>query len=156
MSYLYSTFHFRGRGGFCRDTNRLLYSIVQIITGFQHPSIDYSTEFTEWQWPLSGVYSIMVEKSAQPGAGAGCTLTPFHYIYPHVQVLYSGVRCSWEGIYTHCIVFHLYPYMYSVDYSQRHSVSAWCVACLFCVVKHSLYKPSHPTTHWDCELLDYD
>ncbi len=35
----------------------------------------------EWQWPLSGVYSIMMEKSAQPGAGGGCTPTPFHSIY---------------------------------------------------------------------------
>ncbi len=28
-----------------------------------------TTEYTEWQWPLSSVYSIMMEKIAQPGEG---------------------------------------------------------------------------------------
>jgi hypothetical protein len=32
---------------------------------------------TEWQWPLSGLHSIMMEKSAQPVEGGGCTPTPF-------------------------------------------------------------------------------
>jgi hypothetical protein len=36
---------------------------------------------TEWQWPLSGVHSIMMEKSAQPWWEWGCRPTPFHYIY---------------------------------------------------------------------------
>ncbi len=35
----------------------------------------------------------MMEKSAQPGEGGGCTPTPFH----HVQI--CGVRPGWEGIY---------------------------------------------------------
>ncbi len=39
----------------------------------------------EWQWPLSDVHSIMMEKSAQPGVGGRCTPTSFHYIYHHVQ-----------------------------------------------------------------------
>jgi hypothetical protein len=30
---------------------------------------------TEWQWPLSGVHSNMMEKSAQPGEGGECTPT---------------------------------------------------------------------------------
>jgi hypothetical protein len=33
----------------------------------------------------SGVHSIMMEKLAQAGEGRGCTPTPFHYIYHHVQ-----------------------------------------------------------------------
>ncbi len=36
-----------------------------------------TTENTEWQWPLSGVQSIMRVKSAQAGEGGGNTLTPF-------------------------------------------------------------------------------
>jgi hypothetical protein len=31
---------------------------------------------TEWQWPLSGVHSIMREKSAQPGVGGGMDAHP--------------------------------------------------------------------------------
>ncbi len=43
--------------------------------------------YTEWQWPLSGVHSIMMEKLGQPGegGGGGCTPIPFSYIYHHVQ-----------------------------------------------------------------------
>jgi hypothetical protein len=44
-----------------------------------------ATEYTEWQLPLSGVQSTMMEKLAQPGEGGGCMSTPFHYIYHHVQ-----------------------------------------------------------------------
>ncbi len=32
---------------------------------------------TKWQWPLSGVHSIMMEKLAQAGVGMGFTPTPF-------------------------------------------------------------------------------
>ncbi len=39
----------------------------------------YPTEYTELQWLLSGVHSIMMVKSAQPGGG-GCTPAPFHSI----------------------------------------------------------------------------
>jgi hypothetical protein len=38
------------------------------------------------QWPLSGVHSIMMVKSAQPGeGGGGCTRSPFRFIYHHKQ-----------------------------------------------------------------------
>jgi hypothetical protein len=30
---------------------------------------------TEWQWPLSGIHSIMMEKMVQAGEGWGCTPT---------------------------------------------------------------------------------
>ncbi len=40
--------------------------------------------FTEWQWPLSGVHSIMV-KSAQPGEGVGVRPPPFGSITYYIQ-----------------------------------------------------------------------
>ncbi len=55
------------------------------------------TVHTEWQWPLSGVHSIMMEKSAQPGECGECTAIPFHYIYHCIQSF--SVRSSWEGRY---------------------------------------------------------
>ncbi len=43
----------------------------------------------------------MMEKLAQAGRGRGCTPTPFHYIYHHVQSCEScGVRSSWVDKYT--------------------------------------------------------
>ncbi len=42
-------------------------------------------ENTEWQGPLSGVHSVMRVNSARAGEGVGCSCTPFHYIYRHVQ-----------------------------------------------------------------------
>ncbi len=54
-----------------------------------------STVHTEWQWPLSGVHSIMLEKLAQAGEGGGCTPTPFHYIYHHVAV-YGTLQLRWQ------------------------------------------------------------
>ncbi len=50
------------------------------------------------QWPLSGIHSIMMEKSSQPGDCHGCTPAPFHWIYLYVQS--CCVRSSWEGRYT--------------------------------------------------------
>ena len=46
---------------------------------------DNNRVHTEWQLPLSGVHSIMVENLAQPGKGGGCTPFPFHCIYHHIQ-----------------------------------------------------------------------
>jgi hypothetical protein len=43
------------------------------------------TEYTEWQRPLSGIHSIMMEKLDQTGEGGGCAPAPLHYIYHHVQ-----------------------------------------------------------------------
>jgi hypothetical protein len=69
------------------------------------------TEYTEWQWPLSGVLSIMRVKSAQAGGGGGCMPTPFHYIYHHVQN-YIALYAPAERADT-LPLFFLYPYMYS-------------------------------------------
>jgi hypothetical protein len=64
---------------------------------------------TEWQWPISGVHSIMMEKSAQAGEGGGCRPTPFHYIYNHKVVAYA--LADREDTLP---LFLLYPNMYSV------------------------------------------
>ncbi len=58
---------------------------------------------TEWQWPLSGLHSIMMEKLAQSVKGEGCTPlpTPFPYICHHVQS--CSVRSSKVGRYIHPI-----------------------------------------------------
>ena len=55
----------------------------------------YITEYTEWQWPLSGVHFIMMVHSAQPGEGGECTPSPFHSIYDHEQS--CDVCSGWEG-----------------------------------------------------------
>ncbi len=57
------------------------------------------SEYIEWQWPLSSVHFIMMEKiSLGSSGGGGCTLTPLHYKYHHIQN--CGVRSIWEGRYT--------------------------------------------------------
>ncbi len=53
---------------------------------------------TKWQWPISDVHSIMMEKTSLGWWWWGCTPTPFHSIYHHVQS--CSVRSSWEGRYT--------------------------------------------------------
>jgi hypothetical protein len=54
---------------------------------------------TEWQLPLSGVHSIMMEKLAQSSEDGGALhAISFHYIYHHVQS--CDVCSSWEGRYT--------------------------------------------------------
>jgi hypothetical protein len=75
----------------------------------------------EWQWPISGVHSIMMEKSAHAGEGEGCSPNPFHYIYYHVQSCSGSVRSSWEGRYTTPI--HLFPYVLcrSEQSKQKHA-----------------------------------
>jgi hypothetical protein len=66
-----------------------------VATEYGLRSVIGTTEYTEWQRPLSGVHvhSIMMEKLAQAGEGGGCTPFPFHYIYHHVQ-LSCAVRSS--------------------------------------------------------------
>ncbi len=53
-----------------------------------------------WQRPFSGINSIMMEKLDQAGEGGGCTPTPFHYIYHHVQS--CGVRCCSRNVSLWC------------------------------------------------------
>ncbi len=60
----------------------------------------------EWQWPLSGVHFIMIEKS-QSGEGGECNPSPFHSIYHHEQS--CGVRS--RGQTDTLPLFLQYPYM---------------------------------------------
>jgi hypothetical protein len=53
--------------------------------------IVHTTEYTEWKWPLSCVYSIMMVKSAQCG-DLGVHAPPPHSVYHHEQS--CGVRSS--------------------------------------------------------------
>ncbi len=67
----------------------------------------------DWQWPLSGVHPIMMEKSAQPGEGRGCsgarpspfTISTITYNF----VIYAPA----QKVDTLPLFIH-YPYMYSV------------------------------------------
>jgi hypothetical protein len=64
----------------------------------------------EWQRPLSGVHSIMMEKLAQPGEGGGCTPTLFNNI---VNITYKiAVYALAEPTGADTLpLFHLYPYV---------------------------------------------
>ena len=57
--------------------------------------VDETTEYTEWQWPLSGVHSIMMVKSAHPGEGGGARPPPFSLSIPSQAKL--SVRSSLQG-----------------------------------------------------------
>ncbi len=51
-----------------------------------------TTEYTEWQWPIAGVHSLMMEKLAKAGVDGRVHANPFHYIYHYIQSY--GVRSS--------------------------------------------------------------
>ncbi len=58
----------------------------------------------EWQWPLSGVYSIMMEKSAQSSEGWGKHAYPFSLYLPSLTKLWCTLQLRGQ---THS------PYFYS-------------------------------------------
>ncbi len=64
---------------------------------------------TERQWPLSGVHSIMMVKSAQPGGGGGggSRPTPFTLSTIMNKVVVSA---RWEGRYSPISPLQLYIY----------------------------------------------
>jgi hypothetical protein len=79
-----------------------------------------ASKYTERQWPLFGVRSIMMVKSAQPGEGGRYTPTPFHSIYHHditppisplpLYVLYVPGRievCTASSFFYPDVFFHL-------------------------------------------------
>ncbi len=73
-----------------------------------HP-VNFTTEYTEWQRPLSGVHSIMMEKLAQAGARLPpSTLSTIMY---KVVVYAPAERADSLPL------FLLYPYMYSVNFT---------------------------------------
>ncbi len=116
---------------------------------------------TEWQWPLPGVHSIMMEKSAQPAEDKGCTLhapSPFHSIYHHKQS--CGVPSSWEGRYTPPISpLPLYVTSGSdsmllrgvnVDIKNYSSVRWGCVMKLSFYITLHQTPPKFPRIRRDC------
>jgi hypothetical protein len=70
-------------------------------------------EYTQLQLPLSGVHSIMMEKSAQPGEGGGAHPPPFHPIYHHEQS--CSVYAPSERADS-LLTFLLYPYCSARDW----------------------------------------
>jgi hypothetical protein len=91
-----------------------------------------STEYREWQRPLSGVHSIMMVKSAQPGEVGGCTPSPFPSTYTTSKV----VVCALAERADTLPLFLLYPYMYCTlwccPYPIPSSCRLWCCAPLSC------------------------
>jgi hypothetical protein len=73
------------------------------------PSTDLKTEYIECQWPLSGVhaYSIIREKSAQPGEDGGCTPNIFYSTVTHKVVVYAPAERA-----DTLTLFLLYLYVY--------------------------------------------
>ncbi len=65
---------------------------------------------TECQWPLSGVHSIMMEKSVQPGEGWGVRPSPFIIS----TITYKVVVYSPDEKPGTLPLFLLYPFTYSV------------------------------------------
>jgi hypothetical protein len=64
---------------------------------------------TEWQCPISGVHSIMMEQSALAGEGVGCTPTPFTlFTNTHTHTHKVAVYAPAERADTR-LLFHLYP-----------------------------------------------
>jgi hypothetical protein len=69
-----------------------------------------TTEYTEWQWPLYGIDSIMMLKSAQPGGGRGRGARPSPLtLVPVTSVVYAQAERA-----DTLPIFLLYTYMYSV------------------------------------------
>ncbi len=91
---------------------------------------------TEWRWPLSGVHSIMMVKSSQPGEGGRCTPSLFHSIYHHEQSF--GVRSNWEGRYSTPIS----PIFLSIEQRRGH-----CDACLVVLESSQNYQEG-PLCTW--------
>jgi hypothetical protein len=86
------------------------------VAAKKRPTV-YTTEHTDCQWPLSGVHSIMMVKSAQPGddAWGGARPPPFTLstIMSKVVVYAPAERAD------ALLLFLLYPHMYSVVYTVK-------------------------------------
>ncbi len=75
-----------------------------------------STEYTEWQWPLSGVHSIMMEmeKFAQAGEAGGARPAP---------VTLSTIIKYKDFVYRTLPLFLLYSYVYSMSLPNEKPTS---------------------------------
>jgi hypothetical protein len=106
-----------------------------IVLAGESKSLDFmtdmvqSTEYIEWQWPLSGVHSIKMEKLAQAGEVWGVHTPPPPFTistYHHWLVVYAPAERA-----DTLPLFLLYPYMYSV------------LREVHCTVYSVLYTPHH-------------
>ncbi len=82
----------------------------------KHIFVCFSHRVHRVAMPLSGVHSIMMEKSSQAGEGGECTPSPFHFIYHHKQS--CGVRSSRQGRYT--LPISPLPRYVLCDYSDKN------------------------------------
>jgi hypothetical protein len=70
-------------------------------------SILFSTEFTEWQWPLSGVHSLMRVKFSPGGEGGGARPSPRTKLYCALHLRGQiAPPPSTLRLYVLCAVFH--------------------------------------------------
>jgi hypothetical protein len=69
-------------------------SILSIIGGGRGGT-DHRV-LTKWQWPLSGVHSIMMVESSRPGDDGGARPHPFYSIYHHQVVVYAPAEMADE------------------------------------------------------------
>jgi len=60
-----------------------------LLEGTQERCYGSNMEYTEWQLPLSGVHSIIMEKLAQPSEGGLCTPTPLPLYLPSRRKLWT-------------------------------------------------------------------
>ncbi len=67
----------------------------------------HSIHREEWQWPLFGVHSTMIEKSAQPGKGGGAR--PSHFTTS--SITYKVVACASAERADTLPLLLLYPYV---------------------------------------------
>ncbi len=73
---------------------------------------DHRVPHTEWQRPLSGVQSIMMEKLAQAGKGGGLHACPSPFTIS--TITYKVAVYAPAEMADTLPLFLLYPYMYSV------------------------------------------
>jgi hypothetical protein len=79
----------------------------------------------------------MMEKLAQPGEGGGCTPTPLHYLYHHIQS--CGVYAPAERADA-LPLFLLYTYMYSVVQTEPKSRTHYTARHTMYLYKLKLYE----------------
>ncbi len=92
-----------------------------------------STEYTDWQWPLSGALSIMMVKSAQLGEGGGAR-PPSLTLSTITSKVVVYIPAEWADTRT-LPLFLLYPYMCSV------CLCLTCVTRIFLCVLTVLARP---------------
>ncbi len=82
----------------------------------------YHRAHTEWQWPISGVHSIVMENQPWLVRLGGCTHTPSPYLFTLFTITYKvAVNALAERADT-LQLFHLYSYMYSLLYVRVERV----------------------------------